>query len=251
MFGCERRASTPEAGVRQITVFAAASTADVLRTIAAAHEKRTGVRVAFSFDASSTLAKQIKAGGPAEVFISADQKWMDDVESAGALDKGTRVDLLANRLVLIAPVDRAFEARIARDFDLAQSLPQIGRIAVGDPAHVPAGRYARQALEWLGWWTALEPRLMPATDVRAALLMDEPPSSLDRRLKGQILPYLRRVIEATGVPVMYVSHDLTEILRFTDELIVLDRGLVAAHGRFNEMHFEESAARRGNRYHCP
>jgi molybdate transport system ATP-binding protein len=92
---------------------------------------------------------------------------------------------------------------------------------------------------------------MPATDVRAALLMDEPPASLDRRLKGQILPYLRRVVEATGVPVMNVSHDLTEILRFTDELIVLDRGLVAAHGRFNEMHFEESAARRGNRYHRP
>jgi molybdate transport system substrate-binding protein len=74
---------------------------------------------------------------------------MDDVESAGELDKGTRVDLPANRLVLVAPVDRAFEARIARDFDLAQSLPQISRIAVGDPAHVPAGRYVRQALE--GW----------------------------------------------------------------------------------------------------
>lgn len=173
---CERGASTPSKTTdarRQITVFAAASTADVMRTIAETHEKRTGVQVVFSFDSSSTLAKQIKAGGPAEVFISADQKWMDDVDAAGSLAKGSRIDLLANRLVLVAPKDRPFEARLAKDFDFDKSLPDVRRIAIGDPAHVPAGRYAKQALEWLGWWQALEHRLIPASDVRAALRLVE------------------------------------------------------------------------------
>jgi molybdate transport system substrate-binding protein len=127
----------------------------------------------FSFDASSSLARQIKLGSPADVYISADQRWMDDVESAGAIRAGTRQDLLANDLVVVAPAGRAFDLVVSSDFDFTARLPQVRRIAVGDQSHVPAGRYARQALESLGWWDALAPLLVPALDVRAALRLVE------------------------------------------------------------------------------
>ena len=167
-------AATPApAPAATVTVFAAASTADVLRDAGQLFEAKAGIKVAFSFDSSSSLAKQIKAGAPAEVFISADLKWMDDVAAAGEIRADSRVNLLGNALVLIAPAGRTFEARMEKGFDFAASLPAVRRIAVGDPAHVPAGRYAKQALESLGWWAALEPLLIPALDVRAALRLVE------------------------------------------------------------------------------
>ncbi|MCG3130737.1 MAG: Molybdate-binding protein ModA [Phycisphaerae bacterium] len=156
-----------------LTVFAAASTTDVLHEAGTRFEARSGSNVVFSFDASSNLARQIKAGAPADVFLSADEKWMDDVEAAGMIEAATRRDLLGNRLVLVAPVGQSFEARMSADFDFAAKCPQVKRIAVGDPTHVPAGRYAREALESLGWWKGVEERLIPAQDVRAALRLVE------------------------------------------------------------------------------
>lgn len=172
--GCERHGSSAvNSGATRITVFAAASTTDVLQEAGRRFKAATRTEVTFSFDASSNLARQIKAGAPADLFISADEKWMDDVAAAGGIRPATREDLLGNELVLIAPAGKRFEVKMARDFDFAAALPQVQRIAVGDPSHVPAGRYARQALEALGWWTGLERRLIPAQDVRAALRLIE------------------------------------------------------------------------------
>jgi molybdate transport system substrate-binding protein len=174
--GCTRSPGTEadQAAVTTVTVFAAASTTDVLREAARRFESAGRARrIAFSFDSSSSLARQIKAGAPAELFISADAAWMDDVVAAGAARAETRVDLLTNELVLIAPIGREFHVRMSRDFDAADGLSGVTRIALGDPSHVPAGRYARQALEALGWWDALRDRIVPAPDVRAALRLVE------------------------------------------------------------------------------
>ncbi len=161
-------------GSQPITIFAAASTTDVMRQAGRRFEDTTGIRVVFSFDSSSNLARQIKAGSPADVYLSADEAWMDDLAAAGAIRQGTRRDLLANELVLIAPADAEDVAvQMSSEFDFAGRLPQIRRIAIGDPDHVPAGRYARQALLALGWWETLQPRLVPAQDVRAALRLVE------------------------------------------------------------------------------
>ncbi|MCI0651987.1 MAG: molybdate ABC transporter substrate-binding protein [Planctomycetes bacterium] len=168
--GCERSAPARK---QFVVVFAAASVADVLRDAGERFKAKSGFDVAFNFGSSSALAKQIKARAYADIFISADRVWMDDLAAAGAIRVETRRDLLANRLVVIAPAGAEFALDIAKEFDFAARLPGVRRIAAGDPAHVPAGRYARQALEALGWWEALEPKLVPAQDVRAALRLVE------------------------------------------------------------------------------
>lgn len=170
--GCDSRspgATSPET----LTVFAAASTTDVMREVGRRFTAASGVEVRFSFNSSSTLARQIKAGSPTDVFLSADQKWMDDVAAAGALVATSRQDLLENRLVLIAPTKQPFAAELSPQFDFTARLPHVKRVATGDPSHVPAGRYAQQALESLGWWPAFKPLIVPAQDVRAALRLVE------------------------------------------------------------------------------
>jgi len=170
--GCRPESSATDAST--ITVFAAASTTDVMRDIGTRYEKETGIHLVFSFDSSSNLARQIRAGSPADIFLSADEAWMDELAAAGLLGANSRFDLLANDLVMVAPVSASrFEVEFTPQFDFAARLPQIRRIAVGDTDHVPAGRYAKQALESLGWWKALQPRLIPAKDVRAALRLVE------------------------------------------------------------------------------
>jgi molybdate transport system permease protein len=149
------------------TVFAAASAGDALDEIARAFEMAGGVRPRLSFAASSTLARQIETGAEADLFVSADETWMDYLERRGFLRAETRTDLLANRLVLIAPAASTLTLTLAPRADLAGGFK--GRLSVGDPAHVPAGRYAREALERLGLWDSVKDRLAPAEDARAAL----------------------------------------------------------------------------------
>lgn len=169
--GCRR---TDTATTRpNVVVFAAASTSEVMRDLGLRYQSERGVRVTLSLDSSSTLAKQIEAGAPADVFVSADQKWMDHVESAGFIHRESRRDLLGNRLVMITPRDRPISVEPTRAFDAAARLTEVKRLAIGDPAHVPAGRYARQALESLGWWGVLERRILGTPDVRAALRLVE------------------------------------------------------------------------------
>lgn len=154
----------------QITVFAAASTTNVIQDLAALYEKQKGVKVATSFAAASALAKQIEQGAPADVFISADLKWMDYLDGKDKIAKDSRRNLFGNRLVLIAPKGKAFPVKLEKSFDLPGAFQ--GRWCSCD-ASVPIGQYSKQALTALGWWAALEPRLAAAPDVRSALAFVE------------------------------------------------------------------------------
>jgi molybdate transport system substrate-binding protein len=149
------------------TVYAAASLSSALQEVVQGYAGE----VRFSFASSSFLARQIEAGAPADLFVSANREWMDYLQEKGLLEAGTRADLLGNSLVVIAPKGQGFPVRLERDFAFATSFA--GRLALADPDHVPAGQYARQALEKLGWWKDLQDRLAPALDARAALVFVE------------------------------------------------------------------------------
>ncbi|WP_075180750.1 molybdate ABC transporter substrate-binding protein [Pantoea sp. 1.19] len=156
-----------------ITVFAAASLTNALDAIAARYQQEQAVNIVTSYASSSTLARQLAQGAPADVFISADQQWMDYAVSKQSVDPRSRTTLLGNTLVLIAP-----EAANPQPVPLTAQTPwrrllADGRLAVGDPDHVPAGIYAKQALQSLGAWTTLAPRLARASSVRAALALVE------------------------------------------------------------------------------
>lgn len=172
--GCKPRAQAPTPpAARALTVFAAASTAEVMEQAAWEYEARHGVKITLNTGASSGLAKQIIEGAQADLFLSADERWMDEVEKAGRVKPDTRRDLLSNRLVLIAPAGSALQITPAKGFELDRMIPAAARIALADPGHVPAGRYARESLEWLSWWQFVEPRMVPAADVRAAVRLVE------------------------------------------------------------------------------
>jgi molybdate transport system substrate-binding protein len=154
-----------------ITVFAAASMKNALDEVDALFTKQSGIKIVASFAASSALMKQIEQGAPADVFLSADIDWMDYGVKHNLIKTDTRQDLLGNRLVLIAPKDSKIgNVTIAPGFDLA-ALAGSGRIATGDVRAVPAGLYAKAALEKLGIWSSVEPKLAMAENVRAALVL--------------------------------------------------------------------------------
>ncbi|RAI54571.1 molybdate ABC transporter substrate-binding protein [Roseicella frigidaeris] len=156
-----------------VTVFAAASLTDAMRALAQDWQSRGHPAPRLSFAASSALARQIEQGAPADLFMSADEPWMDYVQQRDLIVPDTRVSPLGNALVLIAPADAAKPVALARDTDLLALLGPQGRIATGDPAHVPVGKYAQAALTWMGQWEALSPRLARADNVRSALLLVE------------------------------------------------------------------------------
>lgn len=155
------------------TVFAAASLTDALRALAQEWQARGHPAPRLSFAASSALARQIEQGAPADLFMSADEPWMDYLQQRGLILEATRVSPVGNALVLVAPAGPARRVALGRDTDLAALLGPGGRIATGDPAHVPVGRYAEAALRWMGQWEALQARLARADNVRAALLLVE------------------------------------------------------------------------------
>jgi molybdate transport system substrate-binding protein len=156
---------------KTLTVFAAASMKNALDDVNAAYARATGIKVVSSYAASSALAKQIEGGAPADVFVSADLKWMDYLADKKAIKADTRVNLLGNTLVLIAPKDSKIgNVTIGQGFDLAK-LAGDGRIATGDVKAVPVGLYAKAALEKLGSWAAAEPKFAMTDNVRAALLL--------------------------------------------------------------------------------
>lgn len=158
----------------EITVFAAASLSNALEEIGKGYEAATHGKVKFSFAASSALAKQLEAGAPAQVFMSADEKWMDYAAEKNLIDAASRKTPIGNKLVLIAPTDsRLDKVAIAKGADLAGLLGTDGRLATGDPDHVPAGLYAKEAFQTLGLWGTLEPRLARADSVRGALAFVE------------------------------------------------------------------------------
>jgi molybdate transport system substrate-binding protein len=153
-------------------VLAAASLQESLTAAADAWTARKHARPVISFAASSALARQIESGAPADIFISADEEWMDSVQKKGLVRAGTRVSFLGNRLVLIAPAGSKGGMAIRRGFPLAAALGS-SRLAVADPDSVPAGKYAKAALTSLGVWAAVEPKLARGENVRAALAFVE------------------------------------------------------------------------------
>ena len=156
-----------------VTVFAAASLTDALRSLAAEWQGRGHPAPRLSFAASSALARQIEQGAPADLFMSADEPWADYLQQRNLLVEATRRSPIGNALVLVAPADAARPVTLTRQTDLAALLGAGGRIATGDPAHVPVGRYAQAALSWMGQWEAIAPRLARADNVRSALLLVE------------------------------------------------------------------------------
>ena len=152
-----------------VLVFAAASMKGALDEVGAIVQTRTHVTMKVSYAATSTLAKQIEEGAPADIFVSADEQWMDYVAERKLIASGSRVNVVSNRLVLIAPKDTVPQLTIAPGFGIARALGAGGRLAIADPSNVPAGRYGKAALTFLGVWDTVANRLAPADNVRAAL----------------------------------------------------------------------------------
>ncbi len=165
----------PALGARAqgLTVFAAASLTDALQDIGRLWEAQGHAKPAFNFAASSTLARQMEQGAKANLFASADEQWMDWAQQRNLIVNDTRRSLLGNDLVLVMEKAHVQKVDIKPGTDLLAVLGANGRLATGDPDHVPVGLYARQALTRLGMWAAIEPRLARADSVRAALLLVE------------------------------------------------------------------------------
>jgi molybdate transport system substrate-binding protein len=153
-----------------MVVFAAASLKNALDAINAQWQKEMGRKAAISYAASSALAKQMEQGAPAQMFISADLDWMNYAEKKNLIKPETRSNLLGNRIVLIAPKDKAPAVDIKPGFDLAKVLGD-GRLSMANVDTVPAGKYGKAALEKLGAWASVSGKLAQAENVRAALLL--------------------------------------------------------------------------------
>jgi molybdate transport system substrate-binding protein len=184
-----------QAEVRPLLVFAAASLKNALDDIDEAWRRGTGKPTAISYAASSLLAKQIENGAPADLFISADSDWMDYLESRKLIKPQSRSDLLGNSIVLVASAISTVELTIAPGFALAAALGG-GRLAMADPAAVPAGRYGKAALDKLGVWDTVANRIAAAENVRAALLLvarGEAPLGIVYRTDAAVEPGVRIV----------------------------------------------------------
>lgn len=191
-----------------ITVFAAASLKEALDENAKAYQTKVNGRVVVSYAASSALAKQIEAGAPADLFISADLDWMDYLEQRHLIKTGTRQNLLRNRLALVAPADNKVSVNIAQGFALAALLGN-GRLAMANPDAVPAGTYGKAALEALGVWKDVQSKVASTENVRAALVLvsrGEAPLGIVYRTDAAADPKVRVVglfPENTHPPIIY------------------------------------------------
>lgn len=190
------------------TVFAAASLTDSLKQVADIYKSRTGKTVTLSFGASSTLARQIDQGAQADIFFSADTDWMDYLAKGGHIATASRKDLLGNQLVLIAAPDARPAPRIAPGFNLAGALGD-GRLALADPASVPAGKYGKAALIALGVWDSIVPKVVNAENVRVALeyvARGEAPYGIVYATDAKVAPQVKLAgtfPENTHAPIVY------------------------------------------------
>jgi molybdate transport system substrate-binding protein len=191
-----------------ITVFAAASLKEALDENVKAYQEKSGDKAVVSYAASSALAKQIEAGAPADLFISADLDWMDYLEQRRLIRNDTRRTLLRNRLVLVAPADSKASVSIAPGFPLAALLGN-GRLAMANPNAVPAGKYGKASLEALGVWKDVQSKVAAAENVRAALVLvsrGEAPLGIIYRTDAAADPKVRVVglfPENTHPPIVY------------------------------------------------
>ncbi len=191
-----------------VVIFAAASLKTALDEISAAWTRDTGKRARISYAGSNTLAKQIEAGAPADLFLSADLDWMDYVAERSLIRPETRLNLLANRLVLVAPKDSKADLALAPGLDLKAALGD-GRLAMANVDAVPAGKYGRSALDRLGAWAGVKDRVAQADNVRAALLLvarGEAPLGIVYRTDAAAEPNVRIVAtfaEDLHPPIVY------------------------------------------------
>ncbi len=237
-------AALPARGA-DLLMFAAASTTNVL-TATLAGFKAPGIRVRVSYASSGALARQIDAGAPAALFLSANEKWVGWLEGKGRLGPGRKAALFGNRLVLVAPAGRAPSLKIAPGFPLRAALAS-GRLAIADPAHVPAGLYAREALTRLGLWAGIAERTARAPSVLAALALverGEAPLGIvyftdayrNRRL---------RIVDTfpfdSHAPIAYLLTLLDQRARGAAELFAFLQS-DAARGRYREFGFEPAAS---------
>ncbi|WP_151714815.1 molybdate ABC transporter substrate-binding protein [Acinetobacter sp. TUM15071] len=166
-FGASLLMQTHAVAADAITVYAAASLTNAVNELDAIYEQKNKTEVKTSYAGSSTLAKQIEAGAPADVFMSADVQWMDYLQNKQLVAPTDRINLLGNRLVVITPKDRPIKLKMDKSFDPTTAIQ--GKLCTGDTKSVPVGKYAKQALTSLGWWDKVQPRLVETEDVRAAL----------------------------------------------------------------------------------
>ncbi|WP_299012920.1 molybdate ABC transporter substrate-binding protein [uncultured Photobacterium sp.] len=170
---CVLGVSNPAWAADKVTIFAAASLTNAMNEVAAVYKEKTGMKSTLSFASSSTLARQIAQGAPADIYLSANEKWMDYVEKQQAIEPQSRKSLLKNSLVLVAPdAYPADKIEVNASWDIAKALDGT-RLATGDPKHVPAGIYAKESLENIGLWQKASPLLARANNVRSALLLVE------------------------------------------------------------------------------
>ena len=201
--------ATPAAAER-VVVLAAASTAHVIDEAIERFEAGPDDRVVASYAGTSALARQIESGAPADIFVAANAAWMDHVEAVGLIEPGSRQVLAGNRLVFVTGDSAMASFEPSPSLDLSALLAG-GRLAIGNPDHVPAGIYARQALEALGLWPSVKDRLAPAADVRAALALvarGEAPLGIVYATDALLVPDTRVVAEiSTSLhePIVYLA----------------------------------------------
>lgn len=225
-----------------VTVFAAASLKDVLGTIAEDWKSETGGTVILSFAASSALAKQIEEGAPADLFISADLKWMDYLAKADQLVAETRTDLLGNRIVLVAPAEATTTVHIEKGFPLAEMLGD-GHLAMGNTDAVPAGVYGKAALEALGVWDSVKGKVAQAENVRAALLLvsrQEAPLGIVYETDAKADPKVRildRFPEDSHPPIIYPAAVLKQAKGLEAKAFLAYLQSAKAHAVFTDAGF--------------
>ncbi len=217
-------AAFPGSATAKVLIFAASSASGAVEDLAQAYSTRGLGDVRVAFAGSSTLARQIAAGAPADIYISANPQWMDDLATRNALEPGTRRNLLGNRLVFVTPSAAPMDVRLETAFPLVEAMN--GRpLAMGDPDYVPAGMYAKAALKTLGLWEALASHVAPMHHVRAALVLVERGEAAAGIVYSTDAAASSRVSVAatfptnTHPPILYpvaivAGHDRPEVRRF-------------------------------------
>ena len=225
-------APAEEAGresTRTIQVFAAASATNAIREIKQRFTAATDIEVRASFGSSATLARQIANGADADVFLSADTQWADDLVKKGLVVQ--KQDLLGNRLVIVVPDDS--KLRVTGPEDLTSAA--VTHVAMGEPSSVPAGKYARQALEKLGLWEALKPKVAAADDVRRALTYVETGAA-----EAGIVYATDAAISKHVKVVAEISASLTGPVRYPIVLLKHGEGVAAAESFYKFLRSRES-----------
>ncbi len=199
-----------------IMVFSAASLTDVLAELVDSFEVKYKVEVQTNMASSGTLARQIEQGGTPDIYISASKKWANYVDSLGFIKPGFKSQIVKNELVLIAPNESELAvSSINKDLDFIGLIGE-ERLSIGDPSHVPAGRYAKQALDYFGWYSQLQGKTLPAKDVRSALMvveMGESPLGIVYKtdaLKSSKVKIINIFPEESHKPIVYVSGVCSE-----------------------------------------